>query len=194
MLRQCHITGESGEETQMLRFVAAPDGALTPDLAGKLPDGGQPFYVLAQRILVTRLAEEAGQDGAALAALVASLMRRQALALLGLARKAGALVLGFSKVDAALSRGELRLLLAAHDGAANGRKAMAAKAHALQVQICSVFGRDELGMALGRANVIHAGLTDAVWAARIKEQALRLSTYDGDVIKTEQTADRSNER
>lgn len=176
MQRACHITGTSGDEAQFLRFVTAPDGTLTPDLAGKLPDGGAPFYVLARRRVVAQL--QAGQAGVDLADLTFSLMRRQALSLLSLARKAGRLVLGFAKVEAALTRGEVALLLAARDGAANGKQAMAGKAKAMGVAICAVFDRQELGMALGRANVIHAGLTDAVWAARMNEQALRLIAYD----------------
>ena len=173
----CHITGATGEAAQMLRFVVAPDGHYVADMAARLPDETA-VYVLARRALVTQLGTGQNGDGVALAALSEQLMRQQALAHLGMARKAGVLVLGFTKVEAALGQGHMHLLLAAHDGADNGRKALANKAHALKVEICSVFGSDELGMALGRDNVIHAGLTDAAWAERIGEQALRLSDYD----------------
>lgn len=168
---KCHITGRQADATEMLRFVAAPDGRLTLDLAGKLPDGGAPVYVLARRAVVEAL-------HVGLADRVAGLMRRQVLAQLGLARKAGQLVLGFTKTEAALAKGQVALLLAAHDGAVHGRKALAAKAKAGGVPLSTVFSADELGMALGRDNVIHAGLTDAAWAARIADETLRLVAYD----------------
>lgn len=169
MERACHITGQSAAPAQLLRFVSAPDGQLTPDLTGKLP--GTAVYVLARHQVVAQLLDGDWADK------TGQLMQRHALAQLGLARKAGVLVLGYTKTEAALAKGEVALLLAAHDGAVHGKKALAAKARAQGIEICAFFGRAELGMALGRTNVIHAGLTDAAWAARIGEQVLRLRDY-----------------
>ena len=165
----CHITGQSGDAAHMLRFVRAPDGDYVADLADKLPDLA--VYVLPRASVVEKL------GGAGLAGQVGAQLRTRALAQLGMARKAGKLVLGFSKTEAALNASQLHLLLAAHDGAAHGTKALGLRARALDVAICAVFGRDELGMALGRANVIHAGATDAVWAARLQQHALQVEAY-----------------
>lgn len=162
----------------MLRFVAAPDGRYVVDLADKLPEPA--VYVLAQHAIVAQL------GGADLAKQVGAQLRQRVLAQLGLARKAGKLVLGFTKTEAALAKGQVHLLLAAHDGAAHGKKALAGKARATDVTICSVFGRDELGMALGRANVIHAGAIDAAWAARLQEQALQAEQYDADADRRDE--------
>jgi predicted RNA-binding protein YlxR (DUF448 family)/ribosomal protein L30E len=170
MLRACHITGQNVEPERLLRFVSAPDGQLTPDLTGKLP--GTAIYVLARHQLVAQLLDGDWADK------TGQLMQRHIMAQLGLARKAGVLVLGYTKTELALAKGQVALLLAAHDGAVHGKKALAAKARAQGVEICAILGRAELGMALGRANVIHAGLTDAAWATRIGQQALRLRDYE----------------
>jgi ribosomal protein L7Ae-like RNA K-turn-binding protein len=169
----------------MLRFVHAPDGddgtgALTPDLARQLP--GDDLWVVNRKSAVEKLAAlpelNAPHD---LPIRVEKLMRQNVTALISLARKAGKLVAGFSKTEAALKAGSVKLLLAAHDGAEDGRRKLANKAKAMNIALCSVLSSNELGMALGQENVIHAGLTDVGWAERIERDAGRLAAYRGDI-------------
>jgi len=157
----------------MLRFVRAPDGVLTPDLAGKLP--GDALWVLCREGRVQALAEK--EDRPDLAVLVAQLLRARMRNTLGLARKSGDVVTGFSKVEAALLRGELTVLLAAADGAADGRQKLAHKARRDGVPIVDILTSDELGMAFGLPNVIHAGATNAGWATHILKEGARLTAY-----------------
>ncbi|MGL1180861.1 hypothetical protein ACSTLD_24360, partial [Vibrio parahaemolyticus] len=56
-----------------------------------------------------------------LAETVEALLERRCLNLIGLARRAGQAVAGFEKVREALQHGRVALLLAAADGAADGR-------------------------------------------------------------------------
>ncbi len=182
----CHITGNQAEAAHMLRFVVSPDGELTPDLGHKLP--GDAIWIANRRDLIASLAATTkAYVSDDLALRIETLMRQQAHGLLGLARKAGVMVLGFTKVEAALKKGQVVMLFAAHDGADNGRRALARKAQSAGIEICALFGADELGMAFGRANVIHAGLTDARWATRIAEQTMRLAAY----ISSADSMDRS---
>lgn len=176
MQQICHITGQSADTADMLRFVRAPDGVLTPDLAGKL--SGETLYVLNQRAVLDGLA---AQDNVPpqLPQMIDTLMRRQLHGLLGLARKAGDMVTGFAKVEAALARGDIFLLLAAKDGAVDGRAKLANRAARDGIRVMSALTADELGMALGRANVIHAGATNAGWAAKIDQEAQRLTAFNG---------------
>ena len=185
-LRQCHISGAQDAPANMLRFVHAPDsgdgaaGRLTPDLAQRLP--GADIWVVNRFAAVRQLAAlpeiNAPHD---LPVLVESLMRQNLAALISLARKAGVLVNGFAKTEAALKAGSITFLLAAHDGAAGGRRKLAQKARAMNIAVCSQLSGDELGMALGQENVIHAGLTDVGWAERIDREAGRLAAYKGDI-------------
>lgn len=172
----CHITGQSENAADMLRFVRAPDGELTPDLAGKLP--GQALWTCNRRSLVERLAgdEKAADD---LPDRVEMLMRRQLAALLGLARKAGQLLTGFAKVDAALKAGRLHMLVIAENAGADGLRKLAGKAKAQNIAIMQGLSGEELTMALGRENVIHAGLTDAGWAGKLADENRRLAAYLG---------------
>jgi len=185
-LRQCHISGAQDAPANMLRFVHAPiadaDKAaiLTPDLAQRLP--GQDIWLVNRKAVVAQLVAlpdmNAPHD---LPERVEKLMRQNLAALISLARKAGVLVNGFGKTEAALKAGSVKLLIAAHDGAPDGRRKLAQKARAMNIALCSQLSGEELGMALGQENVIHAGLTDVGWAARIEREAGRLAAYRGDI-------------
>ena len=59
--------------------------------------------------------------------------------MLGLARAAGKIVLGFAKVDAALSGGRATMLVSACDGARDGRAKLARKAQAAGVPVMEFF-------------------------------------------------------
>ena len=45
--RKCIVTGERQPKAGLVRFVVGPDGAIVPDVAGKLP--GRGIYVSAER-------------------------------------------------------------------------------------------------------------------------------------------------
>ena len=102
---------------------------------------------------------------------VALLLRRRCLDLLGQAQGAGLVVAGFEKVRSWLGGGRVALLLAAADGAADGRRKLAgaAAAQANPPAVVEVFDGAELGSALGRSAIVHAavgrgGLTDRLAA------------------------------
>ncbi len=48
--RKCLASGEVRSKSELIRFVAGPDGRVTPDIAAKLP--GRGFYVSADRPLL----------------------------------------------------------------------------------------------------------------------------------------------
>src|SRR3546814_6012627 len=68
-----------------------------------------------------------------LAVQVERLALRRCIDLLGLARRAGAVVAGFEKVRAALRAGEVGLLVQAADGADDGRQQIQALARAVEI-------------------------------------------------------------
>ena len=116
-------------EARLIRFVAGPDGAVTPDVARKLP--GRGLWVAADRASVDAAARKGLFARAAKARLIAppdladqveALLRRRLLAALGLARKAGVLASGFEKALATVVAGKAAFLVEAADGAADGRR------------------------------------------------------------------------
>ena len=76
-----------------------------------------------------------------------------------LRRRAGRLGTGLEKTAAALRAGRGVMLLAAYDGAADGRRKIGALAR--DCPLAGALTADELGRAVGRDHVVHAALTRA---------------------------------
>jgi len=164
-LRRCIVTRQALEKPAMIRFVIDPDGRVTPDLKERLPGRGM-WVTAARDVLEQAVAKHAFSKAAKqsvkvapdLADQVAVLARREVAELLGLARKSGQLVAGFEKVDAVLRAGKVRVLIAASDGAEDGRGKLARIAGS-GVEICAPLTAAELAQALGREHAVHAAIT-----------------------------------
>ncbi len=164
--RRCIVTGEVRPANELVRFAIGPDGAVVPDILGKLP--GRGIWVSASRDAVatavkknlfSRAAKAKVSAAPDLPEQVAAGLTARVLDLLGLARKAGCLMAGLAKVeDAAAKSHVVALFLASDAGTEGGRNAakLAARANA---PVISAFSAEQLGLALGRANVVHAALT-----------------------------------
>jgi ribosomal protein L7Ae-like RNA K-turn-binding protein len=107
-----------------------------------------------------------------LAGEVEQLLRARCLALLGLARRAGQLRTGFEKVREDLKAGRAGLLLAARDGAPDGRQKLAALAGE-RVPV-ALFDSEELSLALGRERVVHAVVAEGGIAQQLRRDLDRL--------------------
>ena len=164
-LRRCIVTRQALEKPAMIRFVIDPDGRVTPDLKERLPGRGM-WVTAARDVLEQAVAKHAFSKAAKqsvkvapdLADQVAVLARREVAELLGLARRSGQLVAGFEKVDAVLRAGKVRVLVAASDGAEDGRGKLARIAGS-GVEICAPLTAAELAQALGREHAVHAAIT-----------------------------------
>ena len=99
---------------------------------------------------------------------------------LGLARRAGELAMGFDNVLRMLdAKVPPALLIEASDGARDGRRKLfgAARARGLKTQTIEALTSAELGLALGRENVIHAALKPGRLAERLSFDAGRLAGF-----------------
>ncbi len=125
--RMCIVTRDSGSPETLIRFVAAPDGTIVPDLKRQLP--GRGCWVTARRDLVDRavakklfaraLKRDVKAD-AALGQTVDRLLAQQLAGMMNLARKAGQFVSGSAKVEAAVRSGEALAVFHSTDAAADG--------------------------------------------------------------------------
>ena len=96
--------------------------------------------------------------------------RAKALALLGIAQRAGAVVKGTDATRRALRKGEARLVLLAEDGSETQRKKVLPLARAKDVP-CKVLGdRAELGGAVGSGSLTVVGVTRPSFAKALQEQ------------------------
>lgn len=185
--RRCIATRETKPESRLIRFVVGPEGEIVADLAAKLP--GRGLWVTAERDIVERAAEKNLFSKAAkqsvrvpsgLPQAIEALLVKRMQEHLGLARRSGVLLLGFDGVTRGLAG--LRkpsVLIEARDGAIDGRRKVRAAAHAqgLGPPVIDVLSAEELSMALGRENVVHAALFPGPLANRLALDAERLEGF-----------------
>jgi len=168
--RLCVATREVRPVGELMRFVVGPDGSVVPDLKHRLP--GRGVWITARRHLVEEAVRRRlfGRSfkadvtvSAELAEELDRLLERSALNALSIAYKAGLVILGFAKVEAAVATAPLVALIRARDaGEESGRRlATALRRHAdhgAEAKIVEVFPSAQLDLALGRLNVVHAAL------------------------------------
>ena len=174
------------DEARLIRFVEGPGGAVAPDLARKLP--GRGVWVAADRASVEVAARKGLFAKAArkrlavdgdLAALVERLLHARLLSGLGLARKAGDLIMGFEKTREALMSGRAAFLIEAKDGADDGRWKMLGfvRKSPRPPRLVGLFDSTELGLALGAENVIHSAFLAGRGADRWAKDVERLAGF-----------------
>jgi hypothetical protein len=185
--RKCIVTGAGLPEARLVRFALAPDGRVVPDVAAKLP--GRGIWVAADREaiakavekhLFARAAKTSAVADAALPGLVENRLLARMLDLIGLARRAGDLVLGFDKIETAL-RGPRppAVLIEAADAGADGTRKLKAAAQAKGIYpfVIGCFSSAELGLALNLPNVVHASLKSGRLAEGLIFEAGRLAGF-----------------
>ncbi|WP_237152680.1 RNA-binding protein [Oryzibacter oryziterrae] len=129
MERTCVVTREAQPPEGLIRFVRAPDGAVVPDLKGKLPGRGVWVTCRRDRVeeAVKRKAFARGFKTEAVAApdlpdLVDKLLLTATLSALSMARKAGAVVTGFGQVTDAIMGGKVVAVIHAAEAADDGKR------------------------------------------------------------------------
>lgn len=197
--RRCLVTRSASDRGLMIRFVLDPAGRVLPDVEERLP--GRGMWLSAGRDVVNKAVEKRlfGQaakqsvtvlDG--LADRIEALLTRRFYDGLGLARRAGHIVMGFDQVQAALAGSDVAVLLAADDGAEDGRRKLRHLAPGLPL-ITAGSGED-LGAALGREHLVHAALSPGKLAARALRDAERLAGFRSGVAVEKKTAVERGER
>jgi uncharacterized protein len=180
------VTHQVMDESRLIRFVAAPDGSVAPDLARKLP--GRGLWVAADRAsiqaavkknLFSRAAKAPLKPAVDLADTVEGLLVKRCLDQLGLARREGVLISGFEKSLANIRTGRAAWVVEASDGSADGRGKLLALAGHMSPppKVCGTFSADDLSLALGLENAIHAVLLTGGRADRWTIEVERLAGF-----------------
>ncbi len=178
--RRCIATGDTGPKTGLIRFAVGPDGAVVPDILGKLP--GRGIWVSADRAALAKVAEKRLFSRAAkmqvtvpegLVDQVEAALARRVIELISMARKAGRAVAGFEKVKGWLLSGEAAVLMQATDGSPRERSRL--RPPPGKDSFFAVLTASELGLSFGREHVIHAALAAGGLTDRVREDATRLS-------------------
>jgi uncharacterized protein len=204
-LRLCAVSRSPRPVDDLIRFVLGPEGSIVPDLARRLP--GRGVWVDARRDRVEAAVRQrafarslrrpafAAED---LASQVEGLMARRLAEAISLARKAGLLVVGFAQVDALIERGRAVLLIHAADAGKDGAAKLSRKfegllgcGRATQAIVTDLTGQ-QLDLAIGRSNVVHAAASAGGASQRIQREAGRLRRYRS--AASERTAERNTGR
>ena len=178
-LRLCAVSRQVKPVGELIRFVVSPQGEVVPDLKRKLPGRGlwlsTSRQVVAEAIRRHQFARGFKRDvrvAPQLAADTEALLVRSAIDALAMAAKAGQVISGFGKVEDALkarqgsNRASIQALIHASDGAADGIRKLAAVARqnpginddSDPFPVVTALTSEQLDLALGRSNVIHAAL------------------------------------
>lgn len=190
--RTCIVTREVRPPEAMIRFVVGPDGAVVPDLRGRLPGRGAWVTARAEMVreavrkrLFARAFKAQVKAEARLADDIEVALRQDLRQALALANKAGAVITGFAKVESAIAAGNVAALVHAAEAAEDGRRKLAGalrRRHGEAISAIPVVddlvGAD-LDLALGRPNVIHAAVVAGPGGDGFLARWRRLRCYRG---------------
>lgn len=188
--RHCAVSRQRKPLDELLRFAVDPDGRAVPDLKARLP--GRGVWLTCARDVVEKAAAGGVFDRAfrrpvktaeSLGDLVDSLLERDALQRLSLANKAGLVVCGFDKVMKVLRSGDQAILLHAGEASRDGRRKLdrlarsgAGGTQPAAAVLCN-FNAEQMSLALGRPNVVHAALKQGGPRGKFLDAVARLERF-----------------
>ena len=176
-VRMCAVTRQVRPIDELIRFVVSPSGEVMADLKRKLP--GRGLWVSASHRAVAEAVRRSQFNkgfkrdvrvAPTLAAGTEASLVRSVIEALAMAAKAGQVVSGFSKVEGALeqrqTQNSIKALIHASDGAADGTRKLDALVRqnagngdeSRKFPVVTALTSEQLDLALGRSNVIHAAL------------------------------------
>lgn len=194
--RMCALTRAEKPVSELIRFVLGPDDVIVPDTDAKAEGRGVWLSLnrdlvaeaIRKKVFARSLKTEVKLPDD-LPALTQLRLEQRYLNALGMARKAGQLTFGATKVRSLIESGKLVALITATDAAEDGRSKMVGPLKALhyaaaedginefEVPHFELLTSEQMGLALGLENVIHAALTNGAAAQSAVEKARRLARY-----------------
>ncbi|HEV2747444.1 MAG TPA: DUF448 domain-containing protein [Allosphingosinicella sp.] len=190
--RTCILTRRTGARGDLIRLALSPDGEVLPDVRAKAP--GRGAWIGVDKAALETARANGKLRGALARAFrgaemripadlgdrIAAALRQAALDRLGLEARAGNLLTGSEKIEAAARRGEVHLLIHAADAGEDGSRKLdqawrigggpspAPSGPGEAQGLVFPAERAILSLALGRHNVVHIALIDRAAAARVR--------------------------
>jgi predicted RNA-binding protein YlxR (DUF448 family) len=196
--RTCILSRRAAGRDELIRLALGPDGQVAPDVRARAP--GRGAWIGVDRVALDAANAKGKLRGALnrafksgevavpadLGARIEAALRQAALDRLGLEARAGNLILGAEKIEAAARRGAVALLLHAADASEEGRRKLdqawrvgrEEEGSGRQGLVLPV-ERAILSLALGRENVVHAAIIDRAAAARVSHALGRWRAFIG---------------
>ncbi len=202
-MRQCALTRISKPVSDLLRFALSPDNILVPDVDAKAPGRGvwisdniEDVALSVKKNVFAKSLKQKIEVPSDLAQITQTRLEQRLKGALGLARKAGQLQTGATRVKSTIAGHTIIALLTATDAASDGRRKMLASLKAARFAGEEFADADEgefvplketphfdvltsiqLGLALGQENVIHAALTHGAAAKSALLRVRKLTKY-----------------
>lgn len=188
--RTCIVTRKRGTADGMIRFVADPDGNVVADIRARLP--GRGCWVTAERSclrqamkrnLFARALKARVTVLADLDATVDMLLVSALTGMISMARKAGQVVTGATKVDAAVRSGRAIAVFNATDAAAGGVRKIeqacrvATASGGGEISAFRLLSADELAIVMAGGNVIHLAVLAGQAGEGVVKRAKMLDRY-----------------
>jgi predicted RNA-binding protein YlxR (DUF448 family) len=188
--RTCALTRDLKPVSELIRFVVGPAGEAVADIKRKLP--GRGIWITSTRAAIAEAVKrnvfsrgfkrdvKVARD---LDTATEQLLERSALDALAMTGKAGGVVSGFSKVEAALGGDKVLALIHAADAAADGKRKLEAALHRhehekpREIIVIGAFSGAQLDLALNRPNVVHAALLAGPGAETFLARVMRLQRF-----------------
>ena len=198
--RTCILSRRTAPREELIRLALGPDGQVAPDVRARAPGRGAWIGVDRDEL------EAANAKGKLKAALARAFktsdvkvsadlggqteraLRQAALDRLGMEARAGNLINGADRVEAAARAGKVELLIHAADASDDGRRRLdqAWRVGGPEDVVANAGGqgllfpedRTILSMALGRENVVHIALTDPAAASRVAHALARWRAFN----------------
>ncbi|WP_375659970.1 RNA-binding protein [Bartonella sp. CL74QHWL] len=191
--RTCIVTRKNASAQTLIRFVIGPNNQIVPDLKANLP--GRGVWISAHHAVIEKAIKQKAfhrnfktdvEVAPNLVHVIDTLLLKDALSSLSMARKAGAIVMGATKVDAAIRSGKVILVLHAKETTEDGKRKIAQAIHSIQqqtnrtIKTISLFTSDEMRVAFGSNPVMHAALLDTKAAEGFLKTTCKLISYRDD--------------
>jgi predicted RNA-binding protein YlxR (DUF448 family) len=192
------LSGDRAEASTLIRLALGPDNSVAPDVHAKAPGRGAWVGVTRDELAA---AQAKGKLAGALkrafkenqitladdiAGRIDTALSKAFLDRLGLEARAGNLILGAEKIDAAARSGQVHLLLHASDASADGSNKRDQSLRVGNDEEGSGKGgiklpvdRDAISQALGRGNAVHVALIDKKAAERVMHHLGRWLIFNG---------------
>jgi len=186
--RTCVLTRRKATKDELIRLALGPDGTVAADVRARAPGRGAWISAgrddLEQAVVTGKLKgalQRAFKTGdlaipSDLAERTEQALRQAALDRLGMEARAGNLINGSDRVEAAARAGKVHLLIHAADAGEDGRKRLDQAWRTGGGRPRGIIfpeGRTILSIALGRENVVHVALIEAAAAARVEHALAR---------------------
>ena len=194
--RMCALTRAEKPVAELIRFVLGPDGVLVPDTEAKAE--GRGVWISLSRAAVAEAVKKKVFARSLktevrlpddLPGLTQLRLEQRYLSALGMAQQDPNATAVYRQVRALIDTGKLIALITATDAAEEGRSKMVGPLKALHyaaaeediigfvVPHFELLSSEQMGLALGLENVIHAALTRGAAAQAAVEKARRLALY-----------------